>query len=415
MSEALDALAALIQQASGLRLEQSRHPALRAALARGWPGLVPSEILSRAVDPVTGHAIVATLIDEVTIKETSFLRDRRQLESIDWQDLYATARASGSSEIRVWSAACATGEEPYSLAMLACESFASTAPPVSILATDVSAAALAAAAEGRYRDRAVQGVEEPLRSRYLARDGEQLVVIPALRPLVELAPHNLISDSFPPSEQAPFDLILCRNVLIYFDAETSARVVAGLESALRPGGRLVLGAADALCVIAGTGNAQRELPRWTAPAPRAPRPMAPARREQAKPRPTVLPTTSELGEDLMDPDVHYVRGLVELESGDAAAAVSSLRRVLYLDPEFELAAFALGRAHEVTGELDAARRRYEQALRMLESRPEPGERLTGPIDAATVVDACEARLTALTDLWSPTRAAATGAPITEGH
>ena len=98
----------------------------------------------------------------------------------------------------------------------------------------------------------------------------------------------------------------------------------------------------------------------------------------------------------MDPGAHYLRGLVELESGDPLAAVSSLRRVLYLDPEFELAAFALGRAHEEAGEPDAARRRYREALRMLGARPETGIRLAGPIDAATVIDACEARLAALT-------------------
>jgi len=97
----------------------------------------------------------------------------------------------------------------------------------------------------------------------------------------------------------------------------------------------------------------------------------------------------------MNPEVHYLQGLAELESGDAPAAVSSLRRVLYLDPEFELAAFALGRAHERAGEPEAARRRYEQALRMLGARPAPSERLAGPIDAATVIDACEARLAAL--------------------
>jgi predicted TPR repeat methyltransferase len=102
----------------------------------------------------------------------------------------------------------------------------------------------------------------------------------------------------------------------------------------------------------------------------------------------------------MRPDVHYLRGLAELESGDGHAAVSSLRRVLYLDPEFELAAFALGRAHERAGEPDAARRRYEQALRMLDARPVTSERLAGPIDAATVIDACEARLAALS---SPSR------------
>jgi len=97
----------------------------------------------------------------------------------------------------------------------------------------------------------------------------------------------------------------------------------------------------------------------------------------------------------MDADVQYLQGLDALESGTPAAAVSSLRRVLYLDPDFELAAFALGRAHERAGEPDAARRRYEQALRLLAARAVPTERLTGPIDAATVINACEARLSVL--------------------
>lgn len=392
MSPQLDAIAEVIRGAAGLRFDHSRHHALRAALARAWPGVPHAEVLRRALDPVTGPATVALLIDEITIKETSFLRDRRQLESIDWHDLCARAREGGSGVVRVWSVACATGEEPYSLALLASEAFESSEPPVRILATDISSCALVAATAGRYRERAVQGVEEPLRSRYLERRGSELVVTPALRELVALAPHNLVSDAYPPLGEAPFHLILCRNVLIYFDSETCARVVAGLERALVPGGRLVLGAADALCVLE---RAVGELRR----RPAQPKPANPRREQGPRPaRPAVLEPApaSRVSEDLMNPEVHYQHGLAELESGDAAAAVSSLRRVLYLDPGFELAAFALGRAHERAGEPDAARRRYEQAIRMLGVRPAPGERLAGPIDAATVIDACEARLAALT-------------------
>jgi chemotaxis protein methyltransferase CheR len=390
VSAQLDAIADLIRGVAGLRLEQSRHNALRAALGRAWPGVPHAEVLRRALDPGTGPGTIATLVDEVTIKETSFLRDRRQLATIDWHDLRARAGEAGSGVVRVWSVACATGEEPYSLALLACEAFASTAPPVRILATDVSSAALAFATAGRYRERSAQNVEEPLRSRYLARSRGQLVVIPALRELVTLAPHNLVSDTYPPPGEVPFHLILCRNVLIYFDSETCARVVAGLERALAPGGRLVLGAADALCVL---DRAVGELHRRPPQAP----PMPPAERRARAAEPRVLEAlpAKRANEDLMNPEVHYLHGLAELESGDAAAAVSSLRRVLYLDPGFELAAFALGRAHERAGEPDAARRRYEQALRMLGVRPAPGERLAGPIDAATVIDACEARLAAL--------------------
>jgi Flp pilus assembly protein TadD len=100
-------------------------------------------------------------------------------------------------------------------------------------------------------------------------------------------------------------------------------------------------------------------------------------------------------EDIMNAELQYLHGLSELEAGDAAGAIAALRRVLYLDPGHELAAFALGRAHEKSGEPDAARRRYEQALRMLGARPAPDDRLAGPIDAATVISACEARLLAI--------------------
>ena len=97
----------------------------------------------------------------------------------------------------------------------------------------------------------------------------------------------------------------------------------------------------------------------------------------------------------MNPELHYLHGIDQLESGDARAAIESLRRVLYLDSDFELAAFALGRAHEEAGEPDAARRRYQQALRLLRTRREPAARLHGVIDAAAVMGACEARLTLL--------------------
>ena len=243
---------------------------------------------------------------------------------------------------------------------------------------------------------------EPLRSRYLAPSGDDLAIVPALRALVTFAPHNLVRDAYPPLGEAPFHLILCRNVLIYFEPDTCARVVTGLERALAPGGRLILGAADTLCVLdRAAGSLARRPPRAKATPTqheqRAKRPRA-ATRESLPPRPA--------NDDPMNPDIHYLLGLEELESGDVTAAVSSLRRVLYLDPDFELAAFALGRAHEKAGEPHAARRRYEQALRTLRVRSSPAERLAGPVDATTVIDACQARLAALSNVEPPARNAA---------
>ncbi|MEO9174855.1 MAG: tetratricopeptide repeat protein [Gaiellales bacterium] len=177
-------------------------------------------------------------------------------------------------------------------------------------------------------------------------------------------------------------------MLIYFDAETCARVVAGLERSLTPGGLLMLGSADALCVSRiAAGRRAMQRPRPTPPSREHPaRPLT----RRAEPSPPL-----SVSEDAMDPQTHYRHGLAELESGDPSAAVSSLRRVLYLDPESELASFALGRAHEKAGEPQAARRRYEQTLRMLRSRPVSADARTSPTDAATVIDACVARVAAL--------------------
>src|SRR5205814_9563365 len=102
-------------------------------------------------DPVTGPHLWAGLIDEITVKETFFLRHVEQLNELQWPRLLERARAAGSDRVRVWSAACATGEEPYSLALLACEAFGTNTPPVTILATDISASALARAQAGEHR------------------------------------------------------------------------------------------------------------------------------------------------------------------------------------------------------------------------------------------------------------------------
>src|SRR6202011_4542930 len=134
---------------------------------------------------------------------------REQLATIAWRPLLEQARARGSQEIRVWCAACATGEEAYTLALLACEAFAPAEPPVRILATDISNAALDAARTGRYRERSVRTVTPSFRQRYFEHDGGPLVVGERLRRIVQLAQHNLVTGTMPPLGETAFDLIVC--------------------------------------------------------------------------------------------------------------------------------------------------------------------------------------------------------------
>ena len=383
MTRVLDEIAALVYAESGIRLGEQQHAFLRAALGR--VGCDAQAFLQAVAKPGRRAPLVARLIEEVTVKETSFLRDREQLAAIDWPLLLERAHVRGAERVRVWTAACATGEEAYSLALLASEAFAPAPAPVSILATDISADALVRARRGSYGARSARELDPALRARYFREEGGRLVVGEGLRRLVRFDTHNLIRGPFPPLGEAPFDLILCRNVLIYFDAATVRRVLESLEQARAATGTLVLGAADVLCASAS---------RIADAAARAP--VAPRRPRRALRRPLGRPPAPAVDAAAGDHDAgaYFQAGLAELEDGDPAAAVASLRRALYLEPQFGLAAFKLGGAHESLGDLPAARRAYRQALRALEphARHEP---FLGQVDLADVARATRARLAAL--------------------
>jgi chemotaxis protein methyltransferase CheR len=389
MTNALNLVADLVLRESGIRLRAVQHPALRSAIERALPNEDPAAFLRLASSAVDGPRAIATLIDEVTIKETFFLRERRQLDAIPWQALLESARSAGSTEIRIWCAACATGEEAYTIALLACEAFASTEPPVRILATDISSAALDAARAGRYRERSLRNVAPSVRQQYFHQEGEPLVVGDRLRNIVSFAQHNLVTGSMPPLGETAFDLIVCRNVLIYFDGETTDKVVDGLQSALRRDGTLILGSADVLC-----GTARRLVKLDSAASPQrqsAPPSGVPLR----KPLGLVQAAESAASLDPTAVETRFVRAIAELESGDAVAAAESLRHVLYLDPTFGLAAFALGRAHEAAGDAAAARRAYQRALRTIDESDDRHDHLLEQVDLVDVATACRARLATL--------------------
>jgi chemotaxis protein methyltransferase CheR len=383
MTAGLGRLAAFVREESGIRLGEHQYTFLQSALDRVGAGSEPDAFLRRLADPAQRAPLATRLIEEVTVKETSFLRDPEQLASIDWRRVLERARARGSDRVRVWTAACATGEEAYSLALLAAEAFAPAPAPVRILATDISPLALAHARAGRYRARSVHTVGPAMRARWLHADGDHIVVGEPLRALVTFARHNLIRDPFPPLGEAPFDLILCRNVLIYFGAPTVAGVLESFEQARAPTWELVLGAADVLCASATRIRAPVRLGPALPPLP-----LQPLRRPLGR----LVP--SPQADVAHDAASDFERGLAELERDEPAAAVTSLRRALYAEPGFGLAAFKLGGAHEALGDVQSAVRAYRQALRALEPH-ERHERSLDQIDLADVAAAAQARLDVL--------------------
>jgi len=390
----------LIRRETGIALPSAREAAILAAVDRAAPGLGPEAFLAAVTDSRGGRGLVNRLIDEVTVQETAFVRDRHQLDAIDWPARRGAARAAGPGPIRVWSAACASGEEAYTLALLAAEAFEPDRPPLDVLGTDISGAALAAAEAGRYGERAVRGLDPGLRERYLDRqdDGSYLVG-DRLRSLVRLRRHNLARDPIPPAGEPGFDLVVCRNVLIYLDRGIAGPVIESLRRSLRPGGELVLGAADALQRTEGGPPARPRQPR----EPRQPKPAAPDTRQQRlavaldaagrgdRDRAQALVAVL-LSDDPFDADAHFIDGLVSLEAGRPGDAVAALRRALCADTSFGLAAFTLGRAYDVLGDTGAARRCYEMALRTLDPLDDRHGPMLEQVDIGDVAGACRARL-----------------------
>jgi len=406
MTMPLTEIAELIRRETGITMA-GKDLALRLALCRAAPGLDPEGFLRAVSDPLRGRGLMARLIEEVTIQETMFARDPGQLKAIPWDALRRQALGAGAA-IRVWSAGCATGEEPYTLALLAAEAFGPAAPPVDVLGTDISATAIAVARAGRYRGRTLQSLDAALRDRYLERqpDGSYLVREP-IRRLVRFRQHNLASALAPPLGEAGFDLIVCRNVLIYFEATVSLRAVEMFEQSLRPGGRLLLGAADALLrtVRIGHGGAARET-RSPAGRTASRRPLG---REPAPPHAQQLAAalaTAGKGDSAgalrqvapllkrnpLDAEAQFAYGLISLEAGEPATAAVAFRRVLYADPAFAIAAFTLGCALDALGDGNGAQRAYEQALRTLDAADSRHELLLEQIAIGDIATACRTRL-----------------------
>jgi chemotaxis protein methyltransferase CheR len=434
MSVALSELARMIQRESGIELKPSQFPSLQAAIARVDRGLTAEALLDRAISAET----IERLIDEVTIRETFFFRHPSELDAIDWPCVLRSARARGSELIRVWIAGCASGEEAYTIAILASEAFASASPPVCVLATDIAPTALAQAIAGRYGERAVRTLPEGMRERYFSSAGAVSTVGERLRGLVEFRRHNLVRDPMPPTGEQRFDVILCRNVLIYFDRPTVEHVLERLEGALAPAGLLLLGAADRLSgqsfpVARGRpSGAAPPLPRARERRRGLPGSSGRTRAGVKRPHPTPAPTDPEqasreqaprdslltpadamkaadggeldlavriardvLAEDPLDSQAHFIRGVAELARNDARAALEPLRRALYIDPNFSLAAFKLACAHDALGELGPARRAYERTQRTLDHCATEQRTRSEELDLLDVASACHTRLKAL--------------------
>jgi chemotaxis protein methyltransferase CheR len=251
-AEEFERLRLYLHAEAGLVFDTTRRDSLSYAVGERLPRTACDSVTDYLdhVMSLAGATERQALLDEVTIPETYFFRNPPQIRALRNHVLPALvkrAAATGSKRIVVWSAGCSTGDEPYTVAMLLREVLpVSDGWDVRIIATDLSQRALAAARRGRYGRRSLQLAEPERVARWFDEsDGGDYVVRDEVRRLVEFRHHNLVTDPAPflPGE---VDLVLCRNVTIYFDRETTRQLMGRFHRTLVDGGFLFLGHAETL-------------------------------------------------------------------------------------------------------------------------------------------------------------------------
>jgi chemotaxis protein methyltransferase CheR len=356
-------LAALLSRSVGLEFPASRITFAELGMRRAMSRARERDVSAFARRVAREPALFASLVAEVVIGETYFFRDAAQFDVIRTVVLPEILARRTAEPMRVWSAGCATGEEAYSLAILL-ES-CNVAERAQIVATDISAASIAAAYRARYPARSFRGNVDPWRGRCFVPAGDAWLIDPRFRGRISFAVHNLAAGgSDGVVAERDFDLIVCRNVLIYLEPAARERALNALAERLAPGGWLLTSPTDPMVpehaglevVATDAGIAYRRLAPAIAHDVR-PRVVAlPPRAAAARTAVAVTPLPDLRPSDAAAAEPHVAEALRLLDDGRPSEALIAARRARYLDRASPLAHLALGRAFRLCGRVDAARR-----------------------------------------------------------
>lgn len=243
-----EALAQILHSRTGIKLAASKRPLVISRLSKRLRALDMQDFSQyrRLVETETDGIEFSHMISSLTTNVTKFFREAQHFESLSALiTLDYEIRAKRGEKIRIWSAGCSTGEEPYSLATTVLSSF----PDVSnydfkILATDIDPKVVSKAKAARYTEQAVQqAASENLRTYFEPATNSEMIASDALRRLVTFRILNLLE---PWPMKGPFDAIMCRNVVIYFDEATQEQLFCRFAAMLRPGGRFFIGHSERL-------------------------------------------------------------------------------------------------------------------------------------------------------------------------
>ncbi|MHB9018422.1 MAG: CheR family methyltransferase [Burkholderiales bacterium] len=428
-------LSEFVAMQTGLYFPQERWSDLERGIAAAAPDFHFQDVASCVrwllSAPLTRH-LNEVLASHLSIGETYFFREQRSLEMLDelvLAPLLQSQRQSGR-RLRIWSAGCSTGEEAYTVAILLDRRIPDIKEwDITILATDFNQKFLRKAALGAYGEWSFRDAPDWLRKRYFNKRGDgQFEIDPRIRKMVTFSYLNLVDEGYPSllNNISAMDVILCRNVLMYFSMERASQVVSNFYRMLVGGGWLLVGSAEAstrllapFVPVEFPGAAlyrkkatieseselgeDRVLPsfseREVASFSRVPATtvveVAGMRAAQAGQQPLLqgnehngssgmarlCANQGRLGEalewcnkaiaaDKMNPAHHYLQAAILQEQGQHSAAMDSLSRTLYLNPEYILAHFYLGILHQSQGRKRVAERYFRNVLALLSKHPQ---------------------------------------------
>jgi chemotaxis protein methyltransferase CheR len=465
--ESMTHLEALIAKRTGLRLRPRQRERLQQYLS-GRLGELQLSRMELYIALLQEENVMAPLewdrlISPLLNKESYFLRDKGQIALLLDQILpELIARNAATRKLRLWSAGCSTGEEAYSLALLVDELFSKMEDSarnrwdVRIFGTDIDEQAIAFARRGIYGAWSFRMVSPAVRDRWFHRKEEGWELDQAPRSMVEFARCNLVKDSFP-SENAvlrEMDLILCRNVFIYFFPETVATVISKFAQTLRPGGYLMTGHVESFenvppnLLVRGFPESEiyqrcnpsetpHRTPRGVEPAEKRERQLgldefsrvlAPPEKSNWVSLAHSLPPENRIGEVAVQPPTPISgRALADIGRYDEAIAVCLrnlesnpfafepyellasiaieqgrdqdakvfLKKAIYLAPSSPHLYIELGNFYESQRDLIRARKMFRAALELLEKMP-PSQLVSDPkVETVATAADCIAHLSKL--------------------
>ena len=421
-------IADLVSARLGVTLNPHRYKILRDHLERlaseGNDLIVIFDMLSHSSEEAP---LWQNLIEVMTIGETYFFRNKAHFHALRHDvlpGLIAMKRRDGNKVLRLWSAGCATGEEPYSIAILLRDLLPDIDTwTIDLLATDLNEDFLDRARTGCYRPHAFRGeTPEWVQRRWFKVQEGGYQLLDTVREMVHFAPLNLITGDFPSIATGTYnlDLIICRNVTIYFDRAQTMNIVNRFYDALSDGGWLVVGHSEPQAEVYDSfitrnfENAifyqkseqsvdelhepvfyplqsslpaveQHVMPEILSAIPQ----VAATEQEVELTVSSVSPDMLELWDaareaadteawglafqlldeaeqlDMLQPQTHYLRALIYMQMDNMQSAVYALRQALYCDPAFALAHYTLGELYEKTGAVAEAERHWKRAQNVL--------------------------------------------------